>query len=304
VLAITLAIAVALSVQSAGAAPALGPPVGWPDLAGMAITPADLSAAAKVDQQGYVKPDADFFAEYDRVFRSFSVKLGTRRLIELENDVFLGRTVDKADTFMGLLPLGLIAALDDFRQGVTQDSGLKVTYVKLGKPSGLGIGNNSFGITFRFGTRAGEIRVVIGGVRVGQVDHVFVLAGIPRAHIGLADVKRLARNAVAHTKSALVPSSVAPPTITELPQIGQTLSAAAGTWLSFPRSYGYQWQRCDGSGGNCVAIAGATSPSYVPTTDDLAATLTVVVSAQNAYGTGTATAVATAAVTAQAPPGG
>jgi hypothetical protein len=161
---------------------------------------------------------------------------------------------------------------------------LKVTYVKLTKPQRLGSGTESMGATFRIGTKAGEMRLVFGAVRVGQVVSICYFAGLPRVRIGVVDAKRLARLAVVHTRTALVPANTAAPTISGTAQMGQTLTAAPGTWLTFPAGYTYQWQRCDSTGAACVAIAGATSTTYVVASDDVGSTLTVAVEAQNTYG--------------------
>jgi hypothetical protein len=163
-----------------------------------------------------------------------------------------------------------------------------VTYTKVGKPTALGAGDDCIGATVRIGTRVGEIRIVLAVVRVGQVDSGFYFAGLPRAKVGIADAKRLARIAVRHIRTGLQPTNSAVPTITGTPQVGQTLSALPGTWLSLPA--------------NCVALAGATGLSYVVAAEDVGSTLTVVVGAQNPYGSATATAAPTVIVTAAPPP--
>ena len=60
--------------------------------------------------------------------------------------------------------------------------------------------------------------------------------------------------------------STPPPSNTKLPVIsgtvqdGQTLKVTSGSWSSPDAlSYHYQWQRCDGTGSNCVNVAGATA---------------------------------------------
>jgi hypothetical protein len=99
------------------------------------------------------------------------------------------------------------------------------------------------------------------------------------------------------------------PVIGEAPTIGgsavqgQTLSQATGYWANRPGSIVYQWQRCDVSGNNCQAIAGATSPTYVLTVPDIGSTIRLRETASNAEGTGTpATSPASAVI--QAGPGG
>jgi hypothetical protein len=81
------------------------------------------------------------------------------------------------------------------------------------------------------------------------------------------------------------------PVITPLgePAVGVTYDASAGSWTGTPViSYGYQWLRCDGSGTNCQALAGATGASYVLTAADLNASLEVEVTATNSGGSQTA----------------
>lgn len=86
------------------------------------------------------------------------------------------------------------------------------------------------------------------------------------------------------------PHNTAAPGISGNPQEGQTLSAGAGSWSGTqPISFSYQWNRCDGAGANCVAIAGATGQTYNATAADLAHTLRVTVKASNRLGSSTAT---------------
>jgi len=70
------------------------------------------------------------------------------------------------------------------------------------------------------------------------------------------------------------------PTISAGYQEGETLSASPGTWLTLPgASFGYQWRRCDATGGNCADITGATGAGYLVTTADVDGTLRVLVRA-------------------------
>jgi hypothetical protein len=91
------------------------------------------------------------------------------------------------------------------------------------------------------------------------------------------------------------PRNVAAPSIAGNPQEGQTLTANVGTW-SGASSFGYQWQRCDGAGNGCAAVAGATGQTYNATSADVARTLRVQVTAHNARGSTTATSGPTALV--------
>jgi subtilisin family serine protease len=98
------------------------------------------------------------------------------------------------------------------------------------------------------------------------------------------------------------PTDSTPPSISGTPQVGQALNAATGSWTGSPTGYAYQWQDCNGSGGGCVAIAGATSSSYTAQSSDVGDTLRVAVTATNSGGSATASSAATAAVAAPPPP--
>jgi hypothetical protein len=99
--------------------------------------------------------------------------------------------------------------------------------------------------------------------------------------------------------AANAPLNTAPPSISGEARQGQTLSASSGTWQGTqPIGYGYQWQRCDTSGGSCGAISGATAQTYTLAGDDVGHTLRVVVMASNAAGSASAVSGATATVAA------
>jgi hypothetical protein len=89
------------------------------------------------------------------------------------------------------------------------------------------------------------------------------------------------------------PSNTAAPTVSGTAQVGQTLTAANGSWSgSTPIAYTYQWQR------EGTDIAGATGSTYKPVAADVAHTLDVLVTAANSAGTKSAASAPTAAVTA------
>src|ERR1700730_9658776 len=86
------------------------------------------------------------------------------------------------------------------------------------------------------------------------------------------------RAATAAAIAAVIPVNTAPPAITGVAQVGQTLSATTGTWINTPVSFTYQWQR------EGVNIPGATSSTYTLVTADLGALITVKVIASNIGG--------------------
>jgi hypothetical protein len=105
-------------------------------------------------------------------------------------------------------------------------------------------------------------------------------------------------NAIAgHIKTQLAPVAVAPPGVTGTAQQGQTLTAMPGTWTAADATLGYQWQRCDAAGANCADIPGATTSTYAVTPAEVGATLRVVVTAANRFGSAPATSAQTAVVT-------
>ncbi len=83
------------------------------------------------------------------------------------------------------------------------------------------------------------------------------------------------------------PVNSAAPSLTGTLRVGQTLTAAPGTW-SPAGSYSYQWQRSSNSGGTWTAISNATSSTYVEQTADANDTLRVAVKATDNVGSATA----------------
>jgi hypothetical protein len=93
------------------------------------------------------------------------------------------------------------------------------------------------------------------------------------------------------------PVNTSPPTITGTAQQDQTLTEHHGTWTNEPTGYGYQWLQCDGLGGGCLPISGATGQTYVPVAGDAGHTIEVQETASNAGGSSSpATSSATAVV--------
>jgi hypothetical protein len=97
------------------------------------------------------------------------------------------------------------------------------------------------------------------------------------------------------------PTNTSAPAISGTAQQGSTLSAGTGSWTGNPTSYGYQWQDCNGSGGACANISGATSTSYTLVASDVGHRIVVVVTATNAAGSRSASSQPTAAVSAPTP---
>ncbi len=92
------------------------------------------------------------------------------------------------------------------------------------------------------------------------------------------------------------PSELEAPSISGTPDEGETLQADAGTWGGTEIETGYQWERCNATGGECAAIAGATEAAYELQTGDVGKTLRVRVGVSNALGSLTAVSPTTEAI--------
>jgi hypothetical protein len=87
------------------------------------------------------------------------------------------------------------------------------------------------------------------------------------------------------------PVNTVSPQIAGKNQQGQTLNVGTGTWTgTAPIVFTYQWRRCDPQGTlpSCVAIPGATTPSYTLTANDLGVAIRAYVTATNVTGPVTA----------------
>jgi hypothetical protein len=95
------------------------------------------------------------------------------------------------------------------------------------------------------------------------------------------------------------PVNTVKPAISGKQQVGEELSATAGTWTGGATSFSYQWQRCSPSGATgCVDVAGATGNTYGVRSADANNTLRVVVTAKNSTGSTTAASDTTGVIQA------
>jgi GH25 family lysozyme M1 (1,4-beta-N-acetylmuramidase) len=80
--------------------------------------------------------------------------------------------------------------------------------------------------------------------------------------------------------AAGAPAVAAPPTILGTSRAGTRLTGVPGEWSGGkPVAFTYQWQSCDAAGAGCVAIPGATLPTYVPSAADVGHALVLSVTA-------------------------
>jgi hypothetical protein len=93
------------------------------------------------------------------------------------------------------------------------------------------------------------------------------------------------------------PANTALPTISGTPEVGQTLTAAPGTWTGSPApSYGYQWLL------GVAAIPGATAATYLVPPEDETFEVSVRVTGTNAAGSASATSAPVTIAAAPPPP--
>jgi hypothetical protein len=99
------------------------------------------------------------------------------------------------------------------------------------------------------------------------------------------------------------PSNTSPPTISGKAEYDSEQTASPGSWSgSDPKSYIYQWQRCDADGSNCVNFGEArTKNTYNTDVKDSNHRLRVVVTASNSDGSASATSAPTAVIAGESP---
>lgn len=103
--------------------------------------------------------------------------------------------------------------------------------------------------------------------------------------------------AMADAQPAVVPKNTEAPAVVGTAQDGELVAAKDGEWDGTdPMTFTYQWQVCDGAGGNCANVNGATGKVYRIATADVGRRLRVQVTAKNASGSKTVAAEATAPV--------
>ena len=137
-----------------------------------------------------------------------------------------------------------------------------------------------------------------------DVGHALVLGVTAASPAGAATADSPPTVAVAASGSAgsARPAVLTSPLLSGTAQVGQTLTANAGTWTGSPSAFAYLWRRCDATGATCTAVPGATGSTYLLTPGDIGSTLSLVVTATGAGGSQSASAPTTAVVAPAAVP--
>ena len=97
------------------------------------------------------------------------------------------------------------------------------------------------------------------------------------------------------------PAELSAPSIAGTTEAGSTLTANNGEWSAAEASYGYQWESCNVSGGECEPIEGATEREYEFGEGDIGTTLEVQVTVTGSAGSTQVSSAASAAIRAEAP---
>ncbi len=287
---------------AAGAAVTAGaaPPLGSPDPKAIALSATDFAGARNVESKT-IAGQGTLLGGYSNLI-AFASPYGQSRYLALVSEAFVETDPASATRDYGVLRSEYASAsvrkqlIKDFTQGIKNP---KVTAVKahtLGVQTSAELGfivlNPKNGKTMNFS---------ISVIRVDRILILHVAIGTGK-HIYAADAKSFATKVVARAAAVLVPISIAVPTVSGMPQEGQTLTATPGSWGDTPTAYAYQWQDCDSTGATCNPIANATASNYVVQPTDANFTLRVQVTATNGFGSTVETSGLTGVVAPPAPP--
>jgi RHS repeat-associated protein len=136
----------------------------------------------------------------------------------------------------------------------------------------------------------------------GQETWVFTYASISRD----PNTGRLMKVMQAPAATALwngqTVTSTEAPKVSGTAMVGIRMAVSTGSWSNGALTYGYQWDRCNAAGGECVEIAGAMNPNYTPVEADTGHALIAVVTASNGGGSVAASSSATIPVVANGVP--
>ena len=131
----------------------------------------------------------------------------------------------------------------------------------------------------------------------------FFTYGTTAEDAGTGRIMKVSRDFVGAGKwGGELPSNTAPPEITpgvSAPVVGATILADKGAWsATTPLAYGYQWQDCNATGGECKRILGANGATYKVAPSDVGHTLVAQVTAMDTGGAVVASSEHTAEVKA------
>jgi hypothetical protein len=291
-----VAAALALAVPAASAAQT---PAGIPDVAQMAVAPADLPPGATVEDEGSL-PLPGYAGYYYRTFR-FSRPAARRTGVKhLESDVALLKTRPRASgEYAGLRSLYRnTSAGRSFVRLVAEFSGMTVRRVRIGAERRLAVGDGAFVVRATVTTRHGKVGMAFAGVMLDRAVAEIDAIGRARGARLMRETRAALAAAAERLRRGLSPVSMSPPAVSGTAKVGAVLHATAGSWGAFtkPTSFAYRWDRCDAQGAACTALPGATQPDYVIVDGDRSSTLRVALTASNAVGATTVVSSPTLAI--------
>ena len=277
------------------------PPV---SLSAFALTPADFDSGASVASNKTTS--AGGLPTLVRVFKP-GARLGGRRLAVVVSVVMLEPDAPSAAADFAQLGAAAHSAAGRaalakawglaFVKGAAKGGGTNALSVKrtvVGAPIETGGSTIRFPLTVA--TNQGTLHMSLG---FAQGDRIVTMVAL-MAPFDTTLTSSAQATAVAalqhHLQVGFTIANTTTPSIGGTVAQGQTLTAAAGSWIGSPSSLTYSWSRCDMNGGNCSSIDGASGPTYVVGGADAGFTLQVTVTATNSISSGQAVSVATALV--------
>ena len=270
----------------------------------MVLTAADLRGAS-VTRQAYYK-DGEFPSaiSYGRELEDGAV--GSVSLPYVDSEAAVGTSARATTQYVVQLRRlfasrgGRKLIVESFEEELL--TGGVVSSVQVGRPRNLGVGAGSFDVLIIVRAEGLRTDLHLSIFRVERVLGGLLTVGVAGRRVPLSAMTQLARVMAARMTVQLAPRATAAPTVTGTAAVGQTLTTTTGTWAGAPASFAPQWERCDSGGASCVAIPGATNPTYVVTDADVGSSLRVSVTARNAVGAATEASAPTAAVQATGAP--
>jgi hypothetical protein len=280
--------------------------VGLAGAASADLTPSQLTvvaadaSGAKLKSQGPVH-EKGYTAGYQRTF-TFAAPNGQSGLVFFQSEALVAPTLARAASEVSSVRSALTQRVGRaaFVASIAQNLKVKPIAIKPGALRSPHVGDSAVELPLSIQLAKRRVYESLLYMQLDRVVSVIVYAGI--RPIAAGQSRQLAQAAAAHIDAALTPSLFSKPTVTGLPQVGEVLTAAPGTWSDPTAKAAIQWQRCDATGAACTSIAGATSVSYTPAPEDAGSTLRVEVSATNRFGTAKADSAPTGVVVALVPP--
>jgi hypothetical protein len=278
----------ALALALVGAATAASPDVAKMNLQATDVPGAKVVSQHAVAEQGYT-------AAYVREF-AFAAPSGSSHLVILQAETKLAATAALATSDVTLAEKAFRSTLGRkiLKATIAKSAKVKLTAVVIGKVTKAAGYDQGFAVPVSFPVKGKRIYEDFLILRLDRVSVSMFGVGLRPVTVGATG--KYVTALASHIGTELAPVMATPPTVTGTAQQGQTLTAAPGTWSAPEATFGYQWQRCDAAGANCVDVSGAATATYAVTPADVGATLVVVVTASNRFGSPTASSIATTVV--------